>query len=121
MDNISRAINFIDLYLESIDDNIDAIKSELIKAGIDPEYSEERIMDLIKQNKAEIKIEKGRILKQKVLNKLKEASNLILPDETESRLAVQFRKLEKLDAEDEKEIKKNEALLSEIDKLIDDE
>lgn len=120
MGNNNRATNFLDLYFESMDDNIETVISELREAGIDPEQSEINIKQLIKQNKAEIKLEKGRILKEKVLNKIKEAADVILTSDMESRLVVQFRKLGKLAEEDKKEIKKNEALLSEIEKLIDE-
>lgn len=117
----NRLENFSNFYLDSSEEDISYMISELEEAGINLEQSAKNIKHLIKETKAEIKLEKGRVLKQRVLNKLKDAADAILPADTESRLAVQFRKLGTLDEDDKKLIKKNEALLSEIEKLIDDE
>lgn len=115
-----RLENFSTFYLDTSEDDIEFMLAELNKAGIDPGQSEKNIMHLIKQTNAEIKLERGRVLKERVLGILKDAADAVLPPHAESRLAVQFRKMDKLDEEDKKEIKKNEALLSEITKLIDD-
>jgi len=112
------AKNFLELYFEAIDENIDEVTGELEDAGIDTGESQNRIMQIIKQKKADIKLEKGKILKERVQEFIKKKFDTLLPAEMDKTLAVAYRKLEGLDNDDELMIKKDAALLNEIDKLI---
>lgn len=113
-----KALNFLDLYFEAIDENIDEVTGELKDAGIDPGDSQNRIMQIIKQKKADIKLEKGKILKERVQEFIKKKFDTLLPADMDETLAVAYRKLEGLNNDDELMIKKDAALLNEIDKLI---
>ena len=112
------AKNFLELYFEAIDENIDEVTGELKDAGIDTGESQNRIMQIIKQKKADIKLEKAKILKERVQEFIKKKFDTLLPAEMDKTLAVAYRKLEGLDNDDELMIKKDAALLNEIDKLI---
>ena len=112
------AKNFLELYFEAIDENIDEVTGELEDAGIDPGESQNRIMQIIKQKKVDIKLEKAKILKERVQEFIKKKFDTLLPAEMDKTLAVAYRKLEGLDNDDELMIKKDAALLNEIDKLI---
>lgn len=112
------AKNFLELYFEAIDENIDEVTGELEDAGIDTGESQNRIMQIIKQKKADIKLEKAKILKERVQEFIKKKFDTLLPAEMDKTLAVAYRKLEGLDNDDELMIKKDAALLIEIDKLI---
>ena len=112
------AKNFLELYFEAIDENIDEVTGELEDAGIDTGESQNRIMQIIKQKKADIKLEKGKILKERVQEFIKKKFDTLLPADMDETLAVAYRKLEGLDNDDELMIKKDAALLIEIDKLI---
>lgn len=114
-----RTMNFIDLYFESLDENIDEVKKELSNTGIDLKSLEEKIDHLIKHTKAEIKIEKGKKFKSdalKVINRVQK-QNKGYEETTEFKMAA--RNLEKLDKQDEVEIKKNEDILKELGKLFE--
>ena len=113
-----KALNFLELYFEAIDENIDEVTGELEDAGIDTGESQNRIMQIIKQKKADIKLEKAKILKERVQEFIKKKFDTLLPAEMDKTLAVAYRKLEGLDNDDELMIKKDAALLIEIDKLI---
>lgn len=112
------AKNFLELYFEAIDENIDEVTGELEDAGIDTGESQNRIMQIIKQKKADIKLEKAKILKERVQEFIKKKFDTLLPADMDETLAVAYRKLEGLDNDDELMIKKDAALLIEIDKLI---
>ena len=112
------AKNFLELYFEAIDENIDEVTGELEDAGIDTGESQNRIMQIIKQKKADIKLEKGKILKERVQEFIKKKFDTLLPADMDETLAVAYRKLEGLNNDDELMIKKDAALLNEIDKLI---
>ena len=58
--------NFLDLYFDAIDENIDDVVEELKSAGNDPEETHNKILYMIKQKKAELKIEKGKFLKARI-------------------------------------------------------
>ena len=113
-----KALNFLELYFEAIDENIDEVTGELEDAGIDTGESQNRIMQIIKQKKADIKLEKAKILKERVQEFIKKKFDTLLPADMDKTLAVAYRKLEGLDNDDELMIKKDAALLIEIDKLI---
>ena len=112
------AKNFLELYFEAIDENIDEVTGELEDAGIDTGESQNRIMQIIKQKKADIKLEKAKILKERVQEFIKKKFDTLLPADMDETLAVAYRKLEGLNNDDELMIKKDAALLNEIDKLI---
>ncbi len=114
-----RDKNFIDLYFEAVDENIDEVIRELKNSGIDPEESEQKIMQMIKKQKAEIKIENGKILKERVLELIKERDAVKEPELDEKHYAIAARKLGKLESDDIESIKKDSILLKEIGKLID--
>lgn len=114
-----RDKNFIDLYFEAVDENIDEVIRELKNSGIDPEESERKIMQMIKKQRAEIKIENGKILKERVLELIKERDAVKEPELDEKHYAIAARKLGKLERDDIESIKKDSILLKEIGKLID--
>ena len=114
-----RDKNFIDLYFEAVDENIDEVIRELKNSGIDPEESERKIMQMIKKQKAEIKIENGKILKERVLELIKKRDAVKEPELDEKHYAIAARKLGKLERDDIESIKKDSILLKDIGKLID--
>lgn len=113
-----RTLNFLEIYFEAIDENIDEVAGELKDTGIDPEESQNRIMQKIKEKKAEIKIEKGKQFKASVLKIIDKVQNQNKVYEETSEYRIAARKLGTLDKQDEVEIKKNEMILDEISKLI---
>lgn len=114
-----RDKNFIDLFFEAVDGNIDEVIRELKNSGIDPEESEQKIMQMIKKQKAEIKIENGKILKERVLELIKKRDAVKEPEPDEKHYAIAARKLGKLERDDIESIKKDSILLKDIGKLID--
>ncbi len=96
----NQLINFVGFYFEeSINDscgeeNINFISQELEDAGIDADVSEQRTLELFEKAKAEARIERGRIFKQKY-NELVNNISALLPrmEEEEPELATEFRKL----------------------------
>lgn len=113
-----RTQNFLELYFDAIDENIETVIGELNDAGIDPDQSQNRIMQMIKQKKADIKIESGKILRERVQEFIKKKFDSLHTADMDETLAVAYRKLEGLDNDDALMIKKDAALLNEIDKLI---
>lgn len=116
-----RTKNFLKLYFDAIDENIDEVKRGLKDSDIDPEESEQRIMQMIKQKNAEIKIERGKRLKAKVEKIIRKNSMDNNPAELDKHLALAARKLDKLSESDILTIKKNNALLDDINHLISKE
>lgn len=113
-----RTLNFLEIYFEAIDENIDEVVGKLKDSGIDPEESQNRIMQKIKQKKAEIKIEKGKKLKERVKELIKKKFELIEPTILDENLALAYRNLSGLNSDEKLMIKKDAALLDEIEKLI---
>jgi len=100
-----------------MDDDIELIDAELENANINVEESEKRIMELLKNAKAELKIEKGRELKtnfEKAKKEVEEdgASNVALGDEFDFRLAA--RNIGDLSEDDKKVISKNLRILDKL-------
>lgn len=114
-----RDKNFIDLYFEAVDENIDEVIRDLKNSGLDPEEAEQNIMQMIKKQKAEIKIENGKILKERVLELIKKIDAVKEPEPDEKHYAIAARKLGKLERDDIESIKKDSILLKDIGKLID--
>jgi rRNA maturation endonuclease Nob1 len=110
--------NFVKLYFEAIDENIDEVVGELRDAGIDPVESQKRILRVIKQERAKIKIEKAKRLKERIQDAIKKKVDSLKISETDKIYALAYRKLGKLNPEDEAMIKKDAALLEEIEKII---
>ena len=113
-----RTLNFLALYFDAIDENIEEAVGELKEAGIDPEESENRVMQMIKKKKAEIKIEKGKELKTKVEEIIKAKTSSGKPETVEAKYSIAARKLGSLDEQDIQSIKKDAELLEEIGKLV---
>lgn len=59
-----RLDNFIELYFEAIEENIDEVIAQLEEEGIDTEQSQQDTLELIKQKKAELKLEQGEQFKK---------------------------------------------------------
>lgn len=116
-----RIQNFLDLYLEAIEENINEVDEVLKNAGIDPDESRERILKMIKQKKAELKRENAKKIGERVLKVFKGSSDKILPASSNDKLALSYRKLGKLDPDEEALIKNDVPLLDEIKKIISEE
>lgn len=114
-----RDKNFINLYIEAVDENIDEVIAELKNAGIYPEESEQKIMLMVKKQKAELKIEKGKQLKERVAEIIKLNAKQSDTKVTEERFAIAARKLGSIDHNDIQNIKKDAELLEDIGKLLD--
>lgn len=114
-----RDKNFIELYFEAVDENIDEVIRDLKNSGIDPEESEQRIMQMIREQRAELKIERGKNLKARVIGLIKKRDEFEIDPKEERHLAIAARKLNALDKEDIETIKKDSLLLKDIGKLID--
>lgn len=59
-----RLDNFIELYFEALEENIDEVIAQLEEEGIDTEQSQQDTLELIKQKKAELKLEQGEQFKK---------------------------------------------------------
>ena len=116
----SSARNFLDLYFEAIDENIEEMVGELKNSGTDTEESEKRILQMIKQKKAELKIEKGKKLKARVEELIKSMPITPISKVNEERYAIAARKLGTLDKEDIESIKKDGELLEDIGTLLNE-
>ena len=114
----ARESNFIQLYFEMMAENIEEISEQLIATGINPEESKNRVLNLIKEQKAELKIERGKELQLRVEEIVKASNAEPAQKVNEPRYALAARKLGKLDEEDINNIKKDGALLEQIGKLI---
>lgn len=111
--------NFLQLFFDAIDENIQQVIRELKEEGIDTEESENRIKQMIKKKKAELKLERGKILKAKVEELVKAQSVEVKPETIEERYSIAARKLGSFDQEDILSIKKDAELLKDIGKLFD--
>jgi len=114
----ARERNFIQLYFEIMAENIEEISEQLLETGINAEESKERVLNLIKQQKAEIKIDNGKIMQARVLELVKKKDENNIPDKLEEHIAIAARKLGRLDQEDINNIKRDAALLKDIGKII---
>jgi hypothetical protein len=112
--------NFLDLYFDAIDENIDEVVEELKSAGNDPAETHNKILFMIKQKKAEFKIEKGKILKARVEELIKSKPETPLSLVKEERYTIAARKLGTLDKEDIESIKKDGELLEDIGTLLNE-
>ncbi len=110
--------NFLDLYFKAIDENIEEVVEELKSSGIDPEETQMKILYLIKKKKAELKKERGKNLKARIEELLQKRIDLPIEAESEKRLALAARNLTELSEDDIITIKKDAALLDEMEKII---
>lgn len=110
--------NFLDLYFKAIDENIEEVVEELKSTGIDPEETQKKILYLIKKKKAELKKERGKNLKARIEELLQKRIDLPIEAESEKRLALAARNLTELSEDDIITIKKDAALLDEMEKII---
>jgi hypothetical protein len=116
-----RLENFSTFYFDTSGTDIENMISELKEAGIDPDKSTERIFRLIKKERIKLKIEKGKRVQKRVEEFVRKNLNSLIPVENDEQLALAYRKLEVLDSDDEKLIKKDAALLEELNKIISEE
>lgn len=113
-----RLENFSTFYFDTSGNDIENMISELKEAGIDPDNSGEKILKRIKKERINLKIEKAKRAKERVEDFIKKKFDSLSPLENDEQLVLAYRKLEGLDSDDELLIKKDAALLNEIDKLI---
>lgn len=116
MDSTTR--NFLELYFETIDENIEEITNDLQDHGSDLENSRNKILQMIRRKKAEFKKERGRVLQHKIIELIKKKADVFDTFQNEEQLAIAARKLGKLDKNDIANIKKDAALLEDIKKII---
>jgi hypothetical protein len=116
----TKSFNFIELYLESADENIEVVKKQLEDAGIDYEQSLETTERLIKQQRAKLKLKKGKKLREKLLVLIEN----VLAGKTEvhnmEQFQFAFRNLDGVNEEDLEELQQDEKLLIEINKYLQD-
>lgn len=110
--------NFLDLFFEAVDENIDEVVEELKSAGMDPEETQIKILDMIKAKKAELKKERGKRLKARVEEVIQKTIDLPIEAENEERYAIAARKLGALDKGDVEIIKKDAKLLDDIGEIV---
>ncbi len=110
---------FSNFLLDTSEDDINYMISELRDAGIDPVESQQKTLKMIKQKKAEIKLEKGKIFKATALKVIDRVQNENKEFEETPVFKIAARNLGKLDKQDEDEIKKNEMILKELGKMFD--
>lgn len=85
-----KQINFIRLIDEAMNENLDEIKKELQEANIDIKEVQKNLLGFIKEQKAKLLVEEGRLF-----NKCyKEEKTKISDPEVLNNLAVAFRKSE---------------------------
>lgn len=116
MDSITR--NFLELYFEAIDDQEEAEKLSSTDQENDPEDLRNIIIKKIKRKKADLKIESGKILKEKVIELIKKKETDSTKEEDTKHYAIAARKLGSLDEQDIQSIKKDAELLEDIGKIL---
>ncbi len=90
-----KLLNFVELYFNNSDEDIELKAKELEEAGIDAVHSEQKTLELIKQAKREVRIEKGKIFRDEFYKLLDKSKGNTLNIEKEMpELAIAFRKLE---------------------------
>lgn len=114
----SKVINFAGFFFDITDVDIETMKNELTDAGLNTEHSEQNILNILKHNKAEIKIEKGKLTQARVIELIKKKDEINIPETLDEHIALAARKLGELDEEDIRLIKKDSDLLKDIGKLI---
>ncbi len=62
--------NFINLYNESVEENLGEVKKELQEAGIDTDALKKNILQMIKCEEAELKKEQGRNFRKEFLKEM---------------------------------------------------
>ncbi len=90
-----RLENFSAFYLDTSEDDIEFMQSELREAGLNPEGSEENIRILIKKAQVEIMLAQGRKFKEEYLNALNDSKIEEAEHEnahTEQNYSFAFRK-----------------------------
>jgi|WetSurMetagenome_2_1015567.scaffolds.fasta_scaffold140845_2 hypothetical protein len=115
------AITLIEFLLHSIDNNKELTEEYLQNAQIDIEETTEELKEYIKKKRAEYRLERGRILKEK-FTELK--NNLISKNQVQlnrDELLFAFRNLEGVDESDLKEIEEDAQLLNELENFIKNE
>lgn len=83
-------MNFIKLMDEAFDENIDEIKKELQKEGIDIKEVQNELLRFIKKQNANLLVERGKLMKKAITEKLKTIS--IEPSVASARLAFRADK-----------------------------
>lgn len=83
-------MNFIRLMDEALDKNIEEIKKELQDEGIDIKEVQKELLSFIKKQRANLLIEKGKLMKQALAEKIK--SNSAEPSVNSVRLAFRADK-----------------------------
>lgn len=83
-------MNFIKLMDEAFDENIDEIKKELQKEGIDIKEVQNELLRFIKKQNANLLVEKGRLMKKAIIEKQKTIS--IEPSVASAQLAFRADK-----------------------------
>lgn len=112
-----RQMNFIRLMDEAFDENIEEIKKELQDEGIDVNEVQKELLGFIKKQKAKLSIEKGKLMKQALLEKLK--SNSAEPSIESVMLAFRGDKNSKSQIEVDKDMLDKLNVIKEIKKQFD--
>jgi ATP-dependent Clp protease ATP-binding subunit ClpA len=112
-----RQMNFIRLMDEAFDENIEEIKKELQDEGIDVNEVQKELLGFIKKQKAKLSIEKGKLMKQAFIEKLK--SNSAEPSIESVMLAFRGDKNSKSQKEVDKDMLDKLNVIKEIKKQFD--
>ena len=117
----NRMDNFIELYFEAIEENIDAVIAQLEEEGIDTEQSQQDILRLIQKKKAEIKLGEGKKFKQFYLQATQSKNTKQENGISGSKHMLAARKQTNVfSAEEQKDILSDEEKLEIIKKLTDE-
>jgi ribosomal protein L11 methylase PrmA len=116
-----RLDNFIELYFEAIEENIEEVIEQLKEEGIDPEEEQQDILRLIQRKKAEIKLQEGEKFKQYYQDATKPASSKPQTESSVSTPRLAARKqTEEFTENEADDIKLEEEKLRLIKKIKDD-
>ncbi len=112
--NAKKLANFIYFISDSFEGDLDQVKKELREVEIEPDDIPEIISETIRKNRAEYKIERGRLLKEKAAKLLKDWKNKSELKSISHYPALAFRNAEGLDQKDINEIAKDNKLMEEL-------
>ena len=112
-----RQMNFIRLMDEAFDENIEEIKKELQDEGIDIKEIQKELLSFIKKQRAKLLIEKGKLMKQAITEKIN--INSAEPSINSVMLAFRADKNSNSQKEFDNELVKKLNVIKEIKKQFD--
>lgn len=119
----NRVNNFINFLYEETEENNRIIEEELEEAGLDTGKFQQKMLDLLDEKERELKIERGKKLKELYLNlkgRIHKPEGRVQDSMEEYNLQMAYRNFESNLTDQEKiDILSDDQLLDEIDKKLE--